>query len=124
MSSRDVPPLVKGEILLLKELTSFSGATVNVYLEDVSLLDTSAKLVVKKVIADVSHSRGTENRVEFALPGEITDIKARYRYSIRVHIAFHSDEQIHRGDYISTESYPVLTCGYPDRVLVKVTEVQ
>jgi len=121
MSSSDAQ-LVKGEILFSRELGSFSGATVNVYLEDVSLLDAPAKIVAKQVIADLHHSMGTENRVEFALHCQkIADIRASY--SIRVHVAFRSDEQIQRGDYISTESYPVLTCGDPDWVSIRVTEV-
>jgi uncharacterized lipoprotein YbaY len=121
MSSSDAQ-LVKGEILFPKELGSFSGATVNVYLEDVSLLDAPAKIVAKQVIANLNHSMGTENRVEFVLQcKKIADIRASY--SIRVHVAFRSDEQIHRGDYISTESYPVLTFGDPNRVSVRVTEV-
>lgn len=122
MSSNDTSDLVKGEIVLSEELGSFSKATVNIYLEDVSLLDAPAKIVAQSAIADVSHEIGTENRVEFALPGEIADIQARY--SIRVHITFHNDDQIHRGDYISTESYPVLTYGHPERVLVRVVEVK
>lgn len=122
MSSSDAQPLVKGEILLPKELASFSGATVNVYLEDVSLLNAPAKIVAKQVIANLNHEMGTENRVEFAFQGEIADIRASY--SIRVHVAFRIDEFVHRGDYISTESYPVLTFGYPNQVSVRVTEVK
>jgi uncharacterized lipoprotein YbaY len=122
MSSSNVQPLVKGEVRFSKELGSFSGATVNVYLEDVSLPDAPAKIVAKQVIADLNHTMGTENRGEFALQGEIADIRARY--SIRVHVSLRGDEQIHRGDYISTESYPVLTFGYPNQVSVRVTEVK
>lgn len=122
MSSNDAPSFVKGEIIFSKELGSFSEATVNVYLENVSLLDAPAKIVAKQVIADLNHSMGTENRVEFALQAEIADIRARY--SIRVHVAFRGDEQINCGDYISTESYPVLTFGYPNQVSVRVTEVK
>lgn len=121
MSSNEAPPLVKGEILFSKELGSFSGATVNVYLEDVSFLDAQALIVAKQVIPDIDHEMGTENRVEFALKGEIADIRARY--SLRVHVALRGDEQIHRGDYISMESYPVLTFGYPNQVLIRVQEV-
>jgi len=122
MSSSNAQPLVKGEILFSKELGSFSGATVNVYLEDVSLLDAPAKIVAKQVMADLHHSMGTENRGTFALQGEIADIRARY--AIRVHVSLHGGEQIHRGDSISTESYPVLTFGYPNQVSVRVAEVK
>ena len=113
---------LKGEILLPKKLASFSGAKVNIYLEDVSLLDAPAKIVAQQVISDFNHEMENENRVEFVLQGETVNIRSRY--SIRVHITFHNDGQIHHGDYISTQSYPVLTYGYPSHVLVSVAEVK
>ncbi|PSB45492.1 hypothetical protein C7B80_16680 [Cyanosarcina cf. burmensis CCALA 770] len=120
--SSDVPILITGEILFSAELGSFSGATVNVYLEDASFLDAPAKIVAKQVISHVAHEMGTENRVKFAFIGEIADIHARY--SLRVHTALHGNEQIQRGDYISMESYPVLTFGYPHQVTICVKEVK
>ena len=122
MPSNNTPILVIGQILFSEELSSFSGATGNVYLEDVSSLDAPSKIVAKQVIPDISHEMGTENRVEFALKGEIADIRASY--SIRVHLSLHGDEQIHCGDYITMESYPVLTFGYPNQVSVRVQEVK
>lgn len=122
MSSNDAPTLVKGEIFFSKELGSFSGATVNVYLENVIFLDAPAKIVAKQVIPEIDHEMGTENSVEFAFKGEIADISARY--SLRVHVALQGNKQIHRGDYITMESYPVLTFGYPNQVLVRVKQVK
>ncbi len=120
--SSDAPTLITGEILFSAELSSFSGATVNVYLEDVSFLDAPAKIIAKQVISQVAHEMGTENRVKFTLKGEIADIHARY--SLRVHTAVHGNEQIQRGDYISMESYPVLTFGYPHQVTIRVKQVK
>lgn len=122
MLSNNPPPLVTGEILFSEDLASFSGATVNVYLEDVSSVDAPSHIVAKQVIPNINHQIGTENRVEFALKGKIADLSASY--SIRVHVSQHRDEQIHRGDCISTESYPVLTFGYPHQVSVRVREVK
>ncbi|MEB3277382.1 MAG: YbaY family lipoprotein [Limnoraphis robusta] len=120
MSSNHVL-LVRGEILFSEELSSFSGATGNVYLEDVSYIDAPSKVVAKQVIPNISHEVGTENRIEFALKGEIPNLSASY--SIYVHVSLHKDEQIHPGDYISMESYPVLTFGYPNQITVLVREV-
>ncbi|MBW4670304.1 MAG: YbaY family lipoprotein [Cyanomargarita calcarea GSE-NOS-MK-12-04C] len=120
--SNNVSRLVIGEIVFSEKLDSFSGANVNVYLEDVSSLDAPSRIVVKQVIADISHEIGTENRVKFALKGE--NLNEWASYSIRVHISLHGDEQIHRGDYITMESYPVLTFGYPNQVLVYVQKVK
>ena len=121
MSFREQYFVFKGEIILNQEMDSFFDATAYVYLENVSLIDTAAQLVAKQVIADVNHHMGTENRVKFSLKGETIDPKARY--SIRVHLSLRNDEKIYRGDYISTESYPVLTSGYPHQVLVRVQKI-
>ena len=121
MSSPDTKFHLQGEILFPQELASFSGATANVFLEDVSFLDASAKLIAKQEIANVSHSQGTETRVKFALQGKIANTQADY--SIRVHVTFHSDRQIHLGDYISTQSYRVLNGQDFERVVVEVSEV-
>ena len=115
-------PLVTGEILLSKESDSFNNAVANIYLEDVSLLDAPAKTVIKQKITSINHQAGTETGVTFSLRCESINVQARY--SIRVHITFHTDEHIHYGDYISTQSYPVLTHGYPNQVLITVSKVK
>jgi uncharacterized lipoprotein YbaY len=115
-------PIVKGEILFEEDMDSFSKATVRVYLEDVSLLDAPSKVVAEQVIPNISHEKGTEERLEFALYGEIPDERASY--SIHVHVDLQGDEEIQRGDYITMQSYPVLTFGYPDTVLVRVRQVK
>ncbi|KYC42291.1 hypothetical protein WA1_20160 [Scytonema hofmannii PCC 7110] len=122
MSSNNALSLVKGEILFGEEINTFSGATVNVYLEDVTDVDASSRIVAKQVIPDVSHQIGTQNRIEFALKSQIVDMCASY--SIRVHVSLHGNEQIQRGDYITMESYPVLTFEYPLQVSVRVREVK
>jgi hypothetical protein len=45
-------------------------------------------------------------------------------YSVRVHVDLDGDRRVSRGDFISTESHPVLTLGRPDRVTVRVREVK
>lgn len=76
MSSNNTSPLVTGSILFSKELSSFSGATANVYLEDVSLVDAPSKIIIKQVIPNISHQMGTENQIEFALFGEMPNSRA------------------------------------------------
>ncbi len=118
MLSNQASSHVKGEIIIGKEIGSFSGSTVNVYLEDVSLADASSQLVAKQVIPGVSHEAGTEKRIPFTLYSDKLDEKASY--SVRAHVSFQEDQQIHRGDCITMESYPVLTRGYPNQVVVSV----
>lgn len=120
MSSTNAP-LVQGEIIFDEDADSFSRATVRVYLEDVSRLDALADLIAEQVIADVSHEKGTAERLKFALYGPSPDERASY--SIRVHVDLAGDGDIHRGDFITMQSYPVLTFGHPDKVSVRVRRV-
>ena len=114
--------LVKGEILFGKDIGSFSGVTVNVYLEDVTLQDAASQIVAEQAIPNVRHERGTDTWLEFALYGEKPDQRASY--SIRVHVDLHGDRQIHSGDYITKQTYPVLTFGHPSHVSVTVHGVK
>lgn len=114
--------LIKGEILFEEEAKSFSGATVYVRLEDVSLADAPSKIVTEQVIYDVSYQAGSNTKLEIRLYGQIPD--KRKSYAVSVHVDLNGNGQVDRGDYISMESYPVLTFGYPNQVSVGVREVK
>lgn len=114
-------PLVTGSVILGGELKSFTNATVYVRLEDVSRADGAAIVAAEDVLKGVSHRAGDEARLEFALYGASPAENADY--SLSVHVDVDADGEISRGDYISTQSYPVLTYGRPNRVEVRVEEV-
>ena len=120
MSSSELP-LVKGEIFLEDAQRSFTGATVHVRLEDVSYADAPSRVVTEQMIRDVSHESGTENILNFTLYGDAPDEKGRY--IVTVHVDLHGQGRVTRGDYLSMESYPVLTHGRPSQVSVRVREV-
>ena len=113
---------VDGDILFGPEIGSFSGATVHVYLEDVSRADAAAPRVAKQTIRDVNHDRGTEHRVKFKLSGVASDPRASY--SVRVHVDRQGDGEIHIGDCITMQAYPVLVAGGRDQVSVTVRQVK
>ena len=120
MSTR-ANPLVSGEILFRPEMTSFANAIVYVYLEDVSRQDASAKIAGKQIMSNISHSRGSSASLQFAIYGELPD--ARAHYSIRVHVSRQGREDIRLGDYVTTQSYPVITFENPDVVSINLHEV-
>ena len=120
MSSSE-SPLVEGEIFLEDAQRSFTGATVHVRLEDVSYVDAPSRVVAEHTIRDVSHEPGIEHIVSFTLYGDAPDEKGRY--VVTVHVDLHGQGRITRGDYLSMESYPVLTHGRPSQVSVHVREV-
>jgi uncharacterized lipoprotein YbaY len=114
--------VVKGIIVLDEHIKPFSGATVHILLEDVSFQDAPSKLITEQTIKNVSHDNIDQQKIEFVIYGNIVDTQADY--SIRVHGDVDKDGRISKGDFVTVQSYPVLTHGPPDNLLVTVKEVE
>ena len=115
-------PPVRGEVRFEAGAPPFGGATAYVRLEDVTAADAPAVVVAEEVLRDVAFDPEADDNVTFVLEGGAPDPRASY--SVRVHVDLDGDGEVSRGDFISTESYPVLTYGYPDRVSVTVRRVE
>ena len=115
-------PLMQGEILFSEGAPSFTKASIHIYLEDTTLADAPARVALHQVMADVPAELILNNRIPFVLYGTIPDPRARY--TVRVLVDVDGDGRISHGDYISTASYPVLTQGYPDQVVIQVKRVR
>ena len=114
-------PLVTGNVVI-EGGRPFSGAQMRIMLEDVSRLDAPSIGIAEQVIDDVVYNPGSGASLEFSLHGAIPNERANY--TVRVHVDVDRDGQVSRGDYITMESFPVLTHGHPERVTVRVREVQ
>ena len=114
--------LVEGKIILEKSIGLLAGAVVNVFLLDVSLIDAPSKIVVRETFCGDNYHTETKDGLTFTLYGEKPE-KAR-QYSIRVHISLHGSDEVKSGDYITTESNPVLFTEYPTSTTVTVREVE
>ncbi len=121
---QDPKILLTGEIVIDSINRSFKNASIHIYLEDVSLLDREAKVVVEKTIQSVSCKKGTKNQLQFSIDLEKIKIDQRANYSIRVHIDLQNNKIINRGDYLTMQNYPVLTFGFPSNITVHVKEVK
>lgn len=113
--------LVSGEVVFGESSEAFSGATAYVRLEDVSRADAPSHVVAEQVIRQVDYQPGQTVRLAFELHGPIPH--EQFRYIVSVHVDVDGDGQLSRGDYITMESYPVLTQGYPRRVSVRLKKV-
>jgi uncharacterized lipoprotein YbaY len=111
---------VYGEIVFDESAPPFSGAVIHVRLEDVSRADAAAREVARLDIPDYSHSQGAKP-LRFSL--NVGDFDPSSRYELRVHADLNRNGQVDAGDQISTESYPVLTQGYPERATVRLRRV-
>jgi uncharacterized lipoprotein YbaY len=112
--------LVSGEVMV-EGARGLSGARVRVALEDVSRADAPATIIAEELMRDVTYDPTQGRPLPFRLDGEIPDERASY--VVRVHVDVDGDGEISQGDFISMESYPVLTHGNPDRVTVRVHEI-
>ena len=121
-------PLVTGEIILeyddglLKSLRSSPNVSIIVRLGDVTFADTESKVIVQHLIKGAEFIIDCKAKksiiIPFELYGKIANRQASY--AISVHVDMDGDGKIGLGDYINTESYPVLTHGYPNHVTVKM----
>lgn len=109
--------LVTGEITFQGETSTFSGAVLRVRLENTGMMDAPAEIVSEQVTENVSSG----DPLSFQLRGELPD--ERSQYNVRAHISMDGSADIQKGDYVSKQSYPVLTHGNPNHVQVQVSRV-
>jgi Type III secretion system lipoprotein chaperone (YscW) len=113
--------LVTGRIWFQESAGPFTGATLRIKIENVSRVDAAAREVCNLVIPNRSHAPG-DPPFDFALrPGPIN---SAYRYELRVHLDLNGDGEYTPGDQITMQSYPVLTCGYPNMVQVHLRSIE
>ena len=115
-------PLVKGEITFEAEAPAFTGATMYVRLENVTVADTAAEVIAEYVERNVAFDPKTKNVLSFAITADSPD--SRTAYAVRVHIDIDGDGEVSQGDFISTQSYPVITFGHPREVSILVRQVK
>jgi uncharacterized lipoprotein YbaY len=112
--------LVSGEIAFGGDAAAFSGATVYVRVDDVSLMDVPTTLISQQILENVDFQPG--QTIPFEVYGR-KPLDDHARYQLSVHVSLSGSADVEKGDYITMESYPVLTQGYPDEVHVVVRRV-
>jgi uncharacterized lipoprotein YbaY len=115
-------PLVVGTITFEEGTAPFSGATVSVRLYDISYADAAAEVMAEFIQKHVTFDPQRNTGLAFTLTGPPPD--SRGHYSLFVHIDLDGDGMVSQGDYITMQSYPVLTFGHPHTVTVQVRQVK
>ena len=100
---------------------AFQAGTLYGYVEDVSRADAAADSLGSFVLPDVSHAAGESAGPEFTLEVGVPDPNAQL--AVRVHIDLTGNGRYSRGDFITMESYPVLTRGHPSLVTVRLRQI-
>jgi hypothetical protein len=118
----DANPLVKGKITFEEVAPTFAGATMYVHLERINAADIASEVVVDYVERDVAFDPKTSGDLSFTIDSNPPDPRASY--AVRVHIDIDGDGAVSKGDFISMQSYPVITFGHPREVSILVRQVK
>ena len=113
---------VSGVVVLPPGERPDEAATLTVVVEDVSRADVLASPVAEHRQHHVPLTPA-ESGVPFHVDVPADLIDPASRYSLRVHVDVSGTGDITDGDYISTQSLPVLTLGAGDDVVVPVQKV-
>lgn len=120
LSSKSETRVIEGDILFEDLQSPFSGATVHVRLEDVSLADAPSKVLSEVVLHDVS-----VNVKSFSVPFSIRipALDERSMYSLMVHVDVSGSGTVTKGDYLTMENYPVPLPPGRGRVRIRIRPV-
>lgn len=88
---------------------------------DVTMADAASRAAGEAVLEGFDDAANAGQPVGFRVSAKVDD--ERNRYIISIHVDADADGKVSSGDFLTTQSYPVLTLGYPDRVDVELTQI-
>jgi uncharacterized lipoprotein YbaY len=112
---------VQGEIVLPAAGVSPGPADVIVFVEDVSRADAPSVVIGEQRQNGVLLRPGLRFPFAVQIPNELID--ERNLYSVRAHVDKSGSGEVKTGDFVSTQTYPVLTRGYGTSVTINVRRV-
>ena len=112
---------VRGEIVLPETPVPAGSADVAVYVEDISRADAPATVIGQQIQKGVAARPGARIPFTIEIPAKL--IQDKSLYSIRAHIDVSGSGDVTVGDFVSTETYPVLSRGHGASATVKVRRV-
>jgi putative lipoprotein len=113
--------VVRGEVTLPAEAEPVEAAEVVIQVEDVSRADAPSVVVAEQRLHGVSLRPGETLPFAVEVPGDRVDPQSHY--SVRIHVDVSGSGDVESGDFVSTQSYPVLTRGHGDEVRAEVQRV-
>lgn len=113
---------VKGVIVLPPGGLPATAAMVTVRVEETSRADAPSTVVAEQQCVDVSLTSGGAS-VPFAVEVPADLVEPGGRYQVRVHVDVSGSGDVTDGDYVSTQSHPVLDATSDEDVHVPVRKV-
>jgi uncharacterized lipoprotein YbaY len=115
---------VSGEIRFPPLKRPLREARVRVRVDDVSSVDAPARTLAETEAGPVSAAIGEACRIPFTVEVDDSEIDPRAHYVVAAHADLDGDGEVSVGDYVTMESYPVLTRGNSASAEVEVREVK
>lgn len=111
-------PAITGRVILAATAPALRGATLHVYVEDVSYADLPATVIAEVTRTNVNHpvdgraDLPTELPFVIPWPERRAAVDRSASYAVRVWIDADGDGKVGAGDRFSDQTYPVLTRGF------------
>jgi uncharacterized lipoprotein YbaY len=112
---------VRGEVVLPPADSLTQSADLLVQVEDISRADAPSVVLGEFRRRNVSLRAGAAYPFSVSIPADLID--ERHLYSVRAHVDVSGTGSVTRGDFVSTQIYPVLTRSHGDEVRVSVKRV-
>lgn len=113
---------VSGEVVFAARPVLPPEAILRVRLLDTTYADAPSRILDEVTFADIAGTANSGSPLCFQMRAQLSDW--RIRCTVWAHVALAPHEGVECGDYVTTQSYPVLTQGYPDHVSLQLHRVQ
>jgi hypothetical protein len=110
---------VRGRIIFEEDVPPLDRAVIHVYLEDTTYADASAEKLLDLVVPPETQPDGS---IAFETPA--VTVEDRLRCTVRVWVDVDGNGMVSKSDYVTMESYPVLTQGHPSALTVRVRRIR
>ena len=111
---------VRGQVVLPNVELPNQTADLIVQVEDVSRADAPSQVVGEQRVSGVAVRAGQVLPFEIEIPGQVDPNRS---YSVRAHVDMTGSGKVETGDFITVQSYPVLTQGYGNEANVTVKRI-
>jgi uncharacterized lipoprotein YbaY len=115
---------VSGEIRFPRLKRPLHQAVVKILVNDVTRADARAKTMARAEAGPCSAEAGEDYRIPFTIEVDDGEIDPGARYVLAAHADLDADGEVSQGDYVTIQSYPVLTRGYPVHADLELLEVE
>ena len=117
--------IVTGQVKFQQDPPPFSNAILTVKLSDVSLADARSQVIAIHTQSVRAEDLG-DLSFKLSPDDDSVEINPKATYTVSAHISLHPNDnptEIRQGDYLTTQSYPVLTQGNPTSIDVEVKPI-